>query len=207
MSDFNLLIDGKMVPGDQTMPVLNPATEEVLAQCPRASKNQLDQRGRRGQGRLSGLGGNADRKAPRARHQDGGSHRSQYRRTGAPLDQRTGQAAGGRHRRSHGHGRLLPLPVLARPADAGDRGLRRPPGRGAIAARSASIGAIIPWNYPLLILSFKLPSALLAGNTLVVKPAPTTPLATLKFAETGQGYPAEGRAQHHHRRQRSRRRT
>jgi hypothetical protein len=26
MSDFNLLIDGKMVPGDQTMPVLNPAT-------------------------------------------------------------------------------------------------------------------------------------------------------------------------------------
>ena len=42
MSDFNLLIDGKMVPGDLTMPVINPATEEVLAQCPRASKNQLD---------------------------------------------------------------------------------------------------------------------------------------------------------------------
>jgi len=28
ISDFKLLIDGKMVPGDQTMPVLNPATEE-----------------------------------------------------------------------------------------------------------------------------------------------------------------------------------
>src|SRR5215510_15972891 len=42
MSDYNLLIDGKMIPGDLTMPVLNPATEEVLAQCPRASKNQLD---------------------------------------------------------------------------------------------------------------------------------------------------------------------
>src|SRR6202034_186828 len=42
MSDFNLLINGKMVPGDLTMPVLNPATEEVLAQCPRASKDQLD---------------------------------------------------------------------------------------------------------------------------------------------------------------------
>src|SRR5258708_12427575 len=42
MSDYNLLIDGKMVPGDLTMPVLNPATEDVLAQCPRASKNQLD---------------------------------------------------------------------------------------------------------------------------------------------------------------------
>src|SRR5215470_13534651 len=42
MSAFNLLIDGKMVPGDLTMPVLNPATEEVVAQCPRASKEQLD---------------------------------------------------------------------------------------------------------------------------------------------------------------------
>src|SRR5258708_29280073 len=42
MSDFKLLINGKMEPGDQTMPVLNPATEEVLAQCPRASKGQLD---------------------------------------------------------------------------------------------------------------------------------------------------------------------
>src|ERR1700743_194119 len=42
MSDYNLLINGKMVPGDLTMPVLNPATEEVLAQCPRASNAQLD---------------------------------------------------------------------------------------------------------------------------------------------------------------------
>jgi acyl-CoA reductase-like NAD-dependent aldehyde dehydrogenase len=31
MSDDQLLIDGKMLAGDQTMPVLNPATEEVLA--------------------------------------------------------------------------------------------------------------------------------------------------------------------------------
>jgi len=42
MSDFNLLIDGKMVPGDLTMPVLNPATEEVLTAMPRVSKGQLD---------------------------------------------------------------------------------------------------------------------------------------------------------------------
>src|ERR1700685_2971453 len=42
MSNFSLLIDGKMVPGDLTMPVLNPATEEVVAQCPRASNDQLN---------------------------------------------------------------------------------------------------------------------------------------------------------------------
>jgi hypothetical protein len=43
ISDYNLLIDGKMIPGDLTMPALNPATEEVLAQCPRASRDQLDE--------------------------------------------------------------------------------------------------------------------------------------------------------------------
>jgi len=36
MTDFNLLIDGKLVPGDLKMPVLNPATEEVLAQFAKA---------------------------------------------------------------------------------------------------------------------------------------------------------------------------
>ena len=43
MSDFSLLIDGKLVAGDATMPILNPATEEVLAQCPRASVSQLNE--------------------------------------------------------------------------------------------------------------------------------------------------------------------
>lgn len=43
------------------------------------------------------------------------------------------------------------------------------------------VGAIIPWNYPLLLLAFKMPPALLAGNTIVIKPAPTTPLSTLEF--------------------------
>ncbi len=42
MTDYHLLIDGQLVAGDQTMPVVNPATEEVLAQCPRASEAQLN---------------------------------------------------------------------------------------------------------------------------------------------------------------------
>src|SRR5262249_41218020 len=45
------------------------------------------------------------------------------------------------------------------------------------------IGAIVPWNFPLILMGFKLPPALLAGNTVVLKPAPTTPLATLRVAE------------------------
>jgi len=45
------------------------------------------------------------------------------------------------------------------------------------------VALIVPWNFPLIILGSKVPPALLAGNTLVLKPAPTTPLATLRFAE------------------------
>jgi acyl-CoA reductase-like NAD-dependent aldehyde dehydrogenase len=46
-----------------------------------------------------------------------------------------------------------------------------------------AVAAIIPWNFPLLTVAFKVPFALLAGNTVVVKTAPTTPLTTLRFAE------------------------
>ena len=45
------------------------------------------------------------------------------------------------------------------------------------------IGQITPWNYPMMMLIWKIAPALAAGNTIVVKPAETTPVTTLKFAE------------------------
>ena len=45
------------------------------------------------------------------------------------------------------------------------------------------IGQIIPWNFPLLMLSWKIAPALAAGNTVVMKPAEYTPLTALAFAE------------------------
>src|SRR6266571_2501612 len=44
-------------------------------------------------------------------------------------------------------------------------------------------GAIVPWNFPLTLMGTKVGPALAAGNTIVVKPASTTPLATLRTAE------------------------
>jgi acyl-CoA reductase-like NAD-dependent aldehyde dehydrogenase len=43
------------------------------------------------------------------------------------------------------------------------------------------VGAIVPWNYPILLMSWKLAPALAAGNTIVLKPAEQTPLSTLAF--------------------------
>src|SRR5216117_95770 len=45
------------------------------------------------------------------------------------------------------------------------------------------VGAIVPWNFPFLLSSWKLGPALAAGNTVVLKPASQTPLTALKFAE------------------------
>src|SRR5205807_9993601 len=44
-------------------------------------------------------------------------------------------------------------------------------------------GAIVPWNFPLTLMGTKLGPALAAGNTIIIKPATTTPLATLRTAE------------------------
>jgi aldehyde dehydrogenase (NAD+) len=54
------------------------------------------------------------------------------------------------------------------------------------------VGQIIPWNFPLLMLSWKVAPALAAGNTVVLKPAEFTPLTALAFAEICQeiGLPA-----------------
>lgn len=45
------------------------------------------------------------------------------------------------------------------------------------------VGAVVPWNAPLYIAIGKIAPALIAGNTIVLKPAPTTPIATLRLAE------------------------
>ncbi len=48
------------------------------------------------------------------------------------------------------------------------------------------VAAIVPWNFPLLLASWKLAPALAAGNTVVLKPASWTPLTALRFAEICQ---------------------
>ena len=51
-------------------------------------------------------------------------------------------------------------------------------------------GCIVPWNYPLLLLSWKIAPALATGNTIVCKPSEMTPLSTLMLAECFDHLPA-----------------
>jgi len=65
---------------------------------------------------------------------------------------------------------------------------RKFPGMGAVGV----VGQVIPWNFPLLMLSWKIAPALAAGNTVVLKPAEFTPLTALCFASMLEeiGFPA-----------------
>src|SRR2546423_12889727 len=54
---------------------------------------------------------------------------------------------------------------------------------GATIAPLGVVGQVIPWNFPLLMLAWKIAPALAVGNTVVLKPAETTSVTALKFAE------------------------
>ena len=69
-----------------------------------------------------------------------------------------------------------------------DRGRVIPPGDPSqfnfiIKEPYGVVGCIVPWNYPLLLLAWKLAPALATGNTVVIKPSEYTPLATLRLVE------------------------
>lgn len=191
MSDYNLLIDGKMVPGDLEMPVLNPATEEVVAQCPRATKGQLDKAVAAAKAAFPAWAATPieERRKYIVKMADvveanaGELARILTSEQGKPLADATGEVMGMAGFFRYLGSLDLKMKVIEESDGRRVEAFRRPLG---------VVGAIIPWNYPLLILGFKLPPALLAGNTLVVKPAPTTPLSTLKFAELVSGILPKG---------------
>ena len=182
MGAYKLLINGEMVDGDLSMDVLNPATEEVLADCPRASEDQLNAAVAAAKAAFPSWSKTDvdERKALILKIADvieaNATELVQLltKEQGKPLEAATvevyGMAAFCRYFTS------LDLPVeVLEDSDARRVEVHRNP--------LGVIGAIVPWNFPLLLMAFKLPPALIAGNTMVIKPAPTTPLSTLRLAE------------------------
>lgn len=182
MTAFKLLIDGELENGAMTMDVINPATEEVMAQCPRASKDQLDRAVAAAKAAFpqwSGTPIETRKKALLAIAEKIQSAASDLARIltqeqGKPLADATGEVYGAAAFFQYFAGIDLPVKILQESDGKRIEARRKPLG---------VIGAIVPWNFPLVLMAFKVPAALLAGNTVVLKPAATTPLATLKFCE------------------------
>ncbi|MBS0477531.1 MAG: aldehyde dehydrogenase family protein [Proteobacteria bacterium] len=182
MSDYKLLIGGKLVDGDAAMDVINPATEDVLAVCPRGSERQMNEAIA-----AAKLAFKTWRKVPmderramvmkladaiEARLDEFARLLTQEQ--GKPLAESTAEIAYTAAFLRY----LASLNLENKLIEDNDNRrveMRRKP--------LGVVGCIIPWNFPVLIVSFKAPVALLAGNTIVIKPAPTTPLTTLKLGE------------------------
>ena len=182
MPNFELLIDGKMVPGAAALEVINPATEELAGTCSRASESQLDEAVEAASSALAPWAATPieeRRKAIQKVAEIAAANAPELgailtSEQGKPLPEAVAEAYGFAMFTQHFAAMEMPVEVLE-DSEARRVEIHRTP--------LGVVGAIIPWNFPLILLGFKLGPALIAGNTLVVKPAPTTPLSTLRLAE------------------------
>lgn len=182
MRDFGLLINGRIEEGANRSPVINPATGAPLADCPRASLEQAE----------------AAVAAAKAAFHSWSNEPIEVRR-GALVS-----IADGIKSNADEMTELLVLEQGKPLAEAAaevlytelffrafaefnleDRIIEESDSRRVIVKRQplGPVAAIVPWNFPLLLAASKIAPALLAGNTVVLKPAPTTPLTSLMLGE------------------------
>jgi acyl-CoA reductase-like NAD-dependent aldehyde dehydrogenase len=181
MTTFSMTINGKCVTGAGNFDVINPATGKPFAQAPDCGPEQLDQAMSAAQAACqSWKHDDAKRKfalrdaADVLEAASGDLVPLLTAEQGKPLhDARTEIAAAVVWLRYYAD---LDLPREIVQDD--DRGfaevIRRPLG---------VVAAITPWNFPIALAVWKIAPALRAGNTMVLKPSPYTPLATLAMGE------------------------
>jgi acyl-CoA reductase-like NAD-dependent aldehyde dehydrogenase len=182
MTQLKLLIDGQLEDGELSMDVINPATGEAFASCPRASKAQLERAVAAAKAAFPSWSKTpiAERKqaltaiADAIQANAGELARLLTQEQGKPIGDATGEVYGAAAFFRYFTALDLPVKVIDDSEGRKVEVHRRPLG---------VIGAIVPWNFPLILMAFKVPAALLSGNTVVLKPAATTPLATLRLAE------------------------
>jgi acyl-CoA reductase-like NAD-dependent aldehyde dehydrogenase len=182
VNEFSLLINGKLLDGAGSLDVINPATGRVLTTAPRADRAQLEQaiaaakaafpkwaalplrtRGELLANLANALEADKDAFA-----------RLLTQEQGKPLAEALWEIEFSSAVLRYFAARDLPAEVLHEDAARKVMRVRKPLG---------VVAAITAWNVPIILLSIKVGPALLAGNTVVAKPAPTTPLTTLKFGE------------------------
>lgn len=176
------LIDGVLRRGPETFEVINPATGRPFALCPSAGRADLDD-------------------AVRAARREAASWRAlaseERRRLIFQFADRMVEAAGDiAPLLTQEHGKPLEqakfeLTVAAHhmkqlsSISIDDEVLRDDDARGRVLLRYhplGVVGAIAPWNFPIALAMHKVAQALYTGNTLILKPSPFTPLATLAVA-------------------------
>ena len=179
---YRMLINGALVAAAETFAVVNPATGEEIARVPDASEADLDAAIAAARAAFPGWAATpiAERKA-KALELAGAimGHADELKRLltaeqGKPhadAENEVGGAAGWLQGTC-----ALDLPETVNEDSEERISITRHVPLGVVCA-------IAPWNFPLILAMFKLAPALVAGNTVVLKPSPFTPLATLRVAE------------------------
>jgi acyl-CoA reductase-like NAD-dependent aldehyde dehydrogenase len=186
-SSYGLFIDGEFTDalGDRTFKTISPATEEVLAEVSEASAEDVDRAVRA-----------ARRAYERTWSKLSGRERGKYLFRIARIMQERSRELAVLESLDNGkpirESRDVDVPLAAAHffyyagwadkleyAGLSTEQVGRPQPLGVA-------GQVIPWNFPLLMLSWKIAPALATGNTVVLKPAETTPLTALLFAEICQ---------------------
>ena len=184
-SDFVMTINGESVTTEQTQPVYNPATRSVFAQVPDASQQQLDDTVQTAQVALKTWGATAanDRQAALETYADLlEEHADAFM---SLLTREQGKPRAGAEWEVLGSVAWLRAVASQRLPDevVEDTDERR------VVTRFTPVGvvgAIVPWNFPILLAIWKIAPALMSGSTMILKPSPYTPLCNLKLVELAQ---------------------
>jgi aldehyde dehydrogenase (NAD+) len=179
---YRPFINGQFVDGSgEPLKTINPATEEVLAEVSTASPSDVD------------TAVKAARKAyERTWSKMPGAERAKYLFRIARLIQERSRELAVLESLDNGkpikESRDSDVPTAAAHFfyHAGWADKLDYAGLGPAPRPLGVAGQIIPWNFPLLMLAWKIAPALATGNTVVLKPAETTPLTALVFAEICQ---------------------
>jgi aldehyde dehydrogenase (NAD+) len=175
---YGHFIGGKFVEGENYFPSINPATEEIITEFPTADEKTVDQAVA------------AARKAyEKYWNPMKPSERAKYLYRIARMIQEKARALAVAETLDGGkpikESRDVDIPLAAAHffyyagwADKLDYAFP-----GAKASSIGVAGQIIPWNFPLLMAAWKIAPALATGNTVVLKPAETTPLTAMMLAE------------------------
>ena len=177
-----LLINGELVDGAGSLEVINPATGQPFASCARAGRKQLEYAATAAQAALpdwsamsfAARGEKLQALAEQVQTRAGEFSRLLTREQGKPLADAEGEIAGTVAALRVFGGMEIVEQVLKE--TRAERITRHRSPLGIIAA-------IAPWNVPLLLMIMKAAPALMTGNAVICKPAPTTPLTTLLFGE------------------------
>lgn len=181
-SDYTMTIDGRPAVADKNFEAFNPATEEVIARVPDASRAQLDEAvaaAKRAFPDWSARPVEERQAAIAAVAERINQHAEDFKRL---LTLEQGKARAGAEWEIGGS--VIWCQEIAKQRldpEIVDKGEGR-----YVEVRKVPlgvVGGITPWNFPVLLAVWKIAPALVAGNTMVLKPSPYTPLCTLKLGE------------------------